>query len=472
MMRTKLPLAAAFLVTASLTPVASAATKPAVVWIPTAPVELTPSGAFATQCAKTGLSGSAVAAGCVRNIDEPTTFTPHPSAQQLADGIAAAFSAYDLRVVTEAPPPYLPTFAVFTSADVDEDSTSHTCSSSSANCAALQRDRAAFTNAGTPFCTAPDLLASAVFAVGAMAGLEGKSATPDDWMNYPPDFMAPPTQFVDACGAIAPPLGGPDGTTPLPLQCTSLDHTGCSAQQQNSHADLLANLGPASADDQAPILEVTSPTDGVVLGPGDPVLVSFTLDEASHFAGARVTIASDALLRIPGVESGEITFCTSDLCDVNWLDGDPFKTTDSPWSTSEIHGLPPGEYEIVIEASDYYGNEAPTVAMVVQVVGDPVDPTGGSSSGTGDTDTGGADTGPLSTTGVPMDPSDGWTTAPGDDGGPTDPEDPSAGDSSDSGAPAATDGLGGRGCSSDRDHGPRGSAVLLLALLGLRRRRS
>lgn len=491
MIRNSLLCTAALLTTLSVSTAAHADTKPAVVWIPTASVDVTPSGAFGTQCEKSSMSGSAVAAGCLANLDEATTLTPHPDAQQIADGIAAAFAAYDVHVVTEAPPEYLPTYAIFTSSEAVKDGTSYTCSTSTSNCSALGRDRAYFTNGGTNFCTDPDALASAAFALGLMSGLEGKDNAPDDWMNYPPDFLAPPTQFLDVCGDIAFPLGGDDGVTPLPLQCTSLDHTGCGSQEQNSHADLLENLGPLAADGDAPVIEVMSPADGDVIAEGGSLLVTLALEEASNYAGVRVTMGSDALVGIQGILGGEISFCTNDLCDVNWLDGEPFKTADSGWTTGDISGLPGGEYTIEIEASDYYGNEADTITLVVTLAGGPVDPTTGGDTDGGDTSTGGGDE--TTGGGASTDPSASTTSPSGGDTGTSGPvtsaggsgdvttnsgtgsPDPTAADGSgseSSGEPGADDTVGG-GCSTGDRHGTGSSIALMLGLLGLglRRRR-
>lgn len=487
MLNRTLPLVCGALVSMLLLPAdVRAETKPAVVWIPTSPVDVTPSGSVDTVCAKTGMSGSAVAAGCLPSVDEDTTLMPHPDAQTIVDGVTAAFAAYDIRVVTEAPPEYLPTFAVFTSDAPVEDATSYTCSSPNANCAARSRDRAHFTNGGTDSCTDPDIVTSAVFTLGLLAGLEGKDAAPDDWMNYPPNFIGPPTMFVDGCGAIANPIGGEDGMTVLPLECTSLDHVGCDAAEQNSHADLLENLGVANADEDAPVIDLSSPTDGDVIEEGGALEVTFTLDEASNFAGVRIVVRSEALVDVPGVTAGELTFCTTDLCDLNFLAGDPFKTADSTWSTGELVGLPSGEYTVEIEASDYYGNEAEMISLLVTVGDGPVDPTegdpttGGETSATGgETSEGGGETGPGGeTTGGSSGP--GSTTGPGGDptAGGDDPgatasasgELPTTEGGESSGGASADDSVA-RGCSAAPERSGGASIALMFGLLGLRLRR-
>ncbi|MCR9164085.1 MAG: MYXO-CTERM sorting domain-containing protein [Nannocystaceae bacterium] len=464
--------AAALLAAVCMPSFAAAETKPAVVWIPTAPVDVVPSGAFETQCSNTGMGGSAVAAGCIPSIDEPMTLTPHPSAQAIADGVAAAFGAYDLRVVTEPPPDYLPTFAVFTSGDAAPEGSSYTCSRASANCSARDRDRASFTNTSTMSCTDPDLVTTAVFVVGRMSGLEGTVGAPENWMNYPPDFAATQTQFVDACTEIANQLGGRDGMTPLPLECTTLDHVGCEPGMQNSHADLLETLGPAAGDDEPPVIEVITPEDGAVIEPGGSIDVAYTLQEASNFAGTRLTISSPALLQLPGLEVDRFTFCTSDLCDVNWLDNQPFRTADSEWTSGELPGLPEGEYLVEIEASDYYGNEAEMVVLSITIGEGEPDPTGGTSGTGGD---GGTSGGGHTSTGAGTASEDGGappnTTAASTNGDP----DPSGGESSGEGSSASggADGLADRGCGCTSTPGEGDPFALMLGLLaaGLRRRR-
>jgi|GEM_PF-1202002 len=446
---------------------ARADTKPAVLWIPTSEVEFTPSGTPETQCTKTGLSGSAVAAGCLPWVDDVTTFTPHPDVLTIVNGVRGALSAYDVHVVTEPPPEYLPTFALLTSNAPAEESMSHTCSSTRANCSALARDQALRTHGSTSQCSDPDLLASAMFAVGLLSGLEGKENTPDDWMNYPPNFAAPPTMFVDECGDVAHELAGKDGVTPQPLHCTTLDHEGCGSGEQNSHADMLENLGPADVDVFPPVLAVVSPADGETIPEGWPLDVAVQLSDDSDYVGVRIVIRSDALQDLPGIEDGEISFCTSDLCDVNWLDGEPFKTVDSDWGTGEILGLPAGEYTITVEASDYDGNEAAPAELTVFLGGGSSTSGGDGSSGGEGSESGGVTTSTPDPTGPTPDPTGADPTGPNPTG--SDPEPTSGGDGSGSGGSEPGGDLAPRGCSI----GGRGlgwSALVLLAVAGIRRR--
>ncbi|MCR9163381.1 MAG: hypothetical protein ACE37F_20350 [Nannocystaceae bacterium] len=454
MKRTCLLSTAAILATLTTSSVAMADTKPAIIWVPTADVEATPSGTVDSHCQKTGMSGSGIAAGCLPNVAEPTTLSPSDAAQDIADGIAAAYAAYDLRVVTEAPPEYVPVYALFTGAEASKENNSHTCTSSLSNCAALSRDVAYFAFLdGTNQCSDPDAVTAGVFATGLLAGLEGKDGAASDWMNYPPDFANPPTEFVDECGAIAAPLGGKDGMTAQPLDCTSLDHTGCEGGEQNSHADLIENLGPNAADDQPPIITLVSPADGDVIAEGDPLNATARIEEGSNYAAVRITIASDALEG--AVAGGEFSFCTTDICDRNFLDGDPFKTVDTEWTSGDIADLPGGEYIVTVEASDYYGNEAETVQVTVTVEGGPIDPTDGDTDG-GDSDGPTTDSNGSDPTG-----NDTFVTTDGDSDSDSD-GDTDGGDDSGAGGDD-----GGGGCSVSSEQGVGGTIALMLGLLGL-----
>lgn len=458
MKRTCLLSTAAILATLTTSSVAYADTKPAIVWIPTADVVATPSGTLDTKCQKTGMSGSAIAASCLPSVDEETTLSPSGSAEEISEGIAAAFAAYDLHVVNEPPAPYVPVYALFTGAEASKENNSYSCTSTLSNCAALSRDAGYFAFLdGTNNCSDPDVVAAGVFAVGLLAGLEGKDEGGRDWMNYPPDFTMPGSEFTDECGAIAAPLAGEDGMTPQPLDCTSLDHVDCESAEQNSHADLLETLGPNAADSDAPVIAISSLADGDVIAEGGTLAVTATIEEASNFAAVRITVASPALegLEDLGILGGEVTTCTSDICDTNFLDGDPFKTADSDWVTNDLTGLPGGEYTITLEASDYYGNEADPVIITVTVEGGPVDPTDGGSDTDGDTDPTGATTDPTgaSDTNTTFVTSGGSSSGGGSD---TDGSGDSGGANDDSG-----------GCSVGGSGGVGGSFAMMLGLLGL-----
>jgi len=454
MKRTCLLSTAAILATLTTSSVAYADTKPAIVWVPTADVELIPSGMVDSICQKMQMSGSSVAAGCVSGLDEPITRSVSADAMTIASELRTAFAAYDVSIVVEPPPAYVPVFALLTSDTESEESGSYTCGSQFANCSGLSRDGTFSTNAGTITCTDPDDVQAAIYAVGRLAGLEGKEDATDA-MHYPPDYTMPVHTFTDECGAISPQLRGEDKMTAIPLECTSLDHVGCESGEQNSHADLIENLGPNAADSDAPVISITSPADGEVIAEGGTLGVRAAIEEASNFAAVRITIASPALegLEELGIFDGEITSCTTDICDQNFLDGNPFKTADSEWAANDLDGPPGGEYTITLEASDYYGNEADPVVITVTVEGGPIDPTGGDESG-GDTDPTGDPTDPTGAS----DTNDTFVSGGDESSG--------GGDTDGSGSGSSEDSDGG-GCSVGGSGRVGGSFAMMLGLLGL-----
>lgn len=454
MKRTCLLSTAAVLATLATSSVASATPKPAIVYIPVGDVDLTPSGTLDTHCQKVSMSADVAAAGCVGGLAEAGTRPAHGDAQATADAVTAALAAYDITVVTEAPPSYVPVYAVLTSPDMSEESTSHTCGGAALTCASRGRDSVAFTNTGTMNCADPDLVQSALYTIGRLAGLEGKEDAMDV-MAYPPNYMMPVTDFVDACGAIAPFLGGDAGDMPLPLECTSADHEGdCESGEQNSHADMNAYFGAAIDDTTAPEIGIQGLEDGDVLPDGSAINATAKIEEDSDYVAVRITIASPALDGVDGIVGGELSFCTSDICDVNFLDNDPFKTADSEWTTGDINGLPGGEYTITLEASDYAGNEAETVSINITLEGGPVDPSGGSDT---DGETDGTASATASATASETNAS----------GFVTDGDESSGGDTDGSGSGAVEDGDGGGGCSVGTSGGAGGSFALMLGLLGL-----
>ena len=449
---------AAFVATLSTASVASAETKPAMVWIPTADVDLIPSGTPDTICEKSSMSADIAAAGCVGGLAEAGTRTPNADTQAVVDGAIAALEAYDVTIVTEPPPSYVPIFAVLTSGEDSEESLSYTCSGAGLTCAARGRDSVGFTNTGTMNCTDPDLLQSALYTVGRMSGLEGKE-DPRDVMSYPPNYEEAVTDFIDECGPIANFLGGDKGMTELPVECTSADHAGdCEAESQNSHADMLDYFGPATEDTAAPEIGFENIADGDVIAEGTALSVSAKISDDSTYAAVRITIASDALDGVDGITGGEISFCTTDICDVNFLDGDPFKLAESEWATGDINGLPGGEYTITLEAADYHGNVAETLTAVVTLEGGGATTDGGGDTdgdGSGDDTNGTGDTNGSSDTNDSGFVTDSNGDDSGEDGGDTDGDD-SAG---------ATD--DGGGCAVGAAQRAGSSALMMLGLLGL-----
>jgi len=189
---------------------------------------------------------------------------------------------------------------------------------------------------------------------------------------------------------------------------------------QDSHAELLAILGPKEADLTPPTVSITSPTEGEVFDQGSAVMVTAT-------AADDVGVA-DVRLVIDGVDDG-----STDV--------------DAPYGWS-LNNLAPGSHTVVAIASDVGNNETSSapVGFEVQSGG----PGGGDGPGpTGDDDDEGDGDG---------------------DGGDDDDDDDGIGGSDESGDGTSGAGLDGddEGCGC-RQTNRTTSAWLLILLLLVRR---
>ena len=433
--------------------VAVAAPYPAVLYVPTEDVDLEPSGNPGGPCEDVSLSDYHSVFGCVPNLDAAETFAIDTDAANIVDAIEAELDAYDVFVTTEPPPAYLPANAVLLGADAQLESNSWSCSAAVIACGSRRRNGIGFAYPETANCVAADLSQVGLYAFGRLTGLEGKTNA-GDHMLYPGDFSGTPRNWVDQCDPISNQLN--DEGVPLPNECLNSDHESCDADEANSHADLLDYYGARVTDTDPPELTNGSPTDGQNF-PGDPADVTLGVEiaDADPIVGVQFTIESPVFEPVFG---GPLTVCTNNHCDIDLLENDPFKPTDSEWAV-ELTGLPAGEYTVTIEASDYHGNVAdPIVATFT--VGGPSETTGT----TGTETTGGPE--PSTTTGdnIPPPPitSGSPTPDPPDDPLPEDDDsgDATGGGSDDGGIVDRT----GCGC---RTAGP--TPVLLLFLLGFMR---
>lgn len=402
------------------------AAEPAILYIPTEPVVLTPTGT--APCTSSDHS----ALGCTGSVDEVTELPAYPEAVALAEAMREALDPYDVWVTHERPPAYVPYVMLLPSDEPAPDSTSFTCVSAGINCGSRQRNDIARTRGSTMSCTNPVPLHAALYAFGRASGLEGV-ANPDDWMGYVPDYTNTPVGYVDACVDRVNQLGVNDmgEQIQLPLECTSLDHFACPDDadgdaQQNSHQDLLLYYGPRTVDREPPVLSNIVPADGDYVPPGGDLLLDVDIDDADPVVAVRWAIESPVLEDV-GVPGGRLSICTNDVCDGSWDDATPLKATSSDWSF-EIMALPLGEYTVTLEVADFHGNVAELVTHVVTVGEDP----GGGESTTGPvdppppppatTDDGVVTTGdvdPGTDSGRPPLPPDGADTT---DGGSTDTE--------------------------------------------------
>lgn len=441
-----------------------AGAEPGVLYVPTEDVVLTP---VSTPGCTSEVSS---ATGCTTGIDAMEVMPPYANAAALRDALAVALAPYDVHLATERPPEYLAYTMLLASDVADPDSTSATCSSGGIACGARKRNGIVRVFGPTPNCPVLDVPLASIYAFGRISGLEGVT-DPLDAMRYIPDFTTQSGMFVDGCSARVQQIAFDDmGVgTPLPLECTSVDHHGCDPADQSSHADLLEYYGPRVVDEAPPVLSNLQPGDGAWIPEGDDMVLDVDIADADPVVGGRWTVVSPVFEDF-GYEGGVITFCTNDACDFGWDDASPLKATDSDWSL-EFTSLPAGIYEITFEASDFHGNLTAPAVMVAQIGGDPPPTTG---TGTGpELDTGALDTGSLDTsggggftTGPPPPPpppppgSDDAEVGPGEDSGSSDPE-------------VDGDGLVPHGCvCTASGAGGRGGAwwLVIAVVLGLRRR--
>lgn len=437
---------------------ATADAEPAILYIPTEATTLYPAGAQDTPCAAVSLGDYNAGLGCLpAALTDGETMEPaYADAAALTAAFETALADFDVMVTNTRPVDYLPYYILLASDMESAESTNPTCAGAPLTCAGRGRNGIAFTNGGTMACTDPDDAHAALYAFGRMAGLEGKVAemgmmVDPDPMDYPPDYTNPATAFQDRCSDRAQQLGGEDGMTPQPLECTSADHVMCDNMQQNSYQDLLSYFGTATMDADAPTITVNSPAMGDVVPEDGALNISVSVADADPIVGVKIIVTSPALEGV--FDPPQISACTNNQCDVDFLEGNPFKPSSEAFEVPAIEGLPGGEYTITFEAADYHGNIAEMQTITLTIEGGPV----------GGTD-GGSDTGDSATTDDSASGGSGITGAG------------STGEDTDDGSSGGT--AGGdeddSGCSCTTQPRSGGAAVLLLGLLGLglgRRRR-
>ena len=234
-------------------------------------------------------------------------------------------------------------------------------------------------------------------------------------VDEPGDIMNPfnaggDASFIDSCIPIV--------TNGQGIACVQQHAAHCSGgTAQNAHLELLDLFGAAVPDTAAPVVAITSPSDGDVFEPGSSFEILVT--------------ASDDV----SVQEVEL-----------FNNGTPVQTDASEPYGWEVDNIPEGDYELFVIARDAAGNETTSESVNI-VVG--TAPSGGSDSAGGS----GSDS--------------------GDDDG-----DPDGGDGADGDTDGGTDGLPmgfgdgdaetGCGCTQGA---PEPAWLLLFGLFGLTRRR-
>lgn len=179
-------------------------------------------------------------------------------------------------------------------------------------------------------------------------------------------------------------------------------------QGQNSFQELLEIFGPAIPDVDGPVVLITAPLTGTMYDDGDGFTVIVTITDDSEVMEAEL-----------------------------YSNGVPVMIdTNPPWGW-QINNTPPGIYTLEVVATDEYGNQGLSTPIAIQVGGG-----GGGGSGGVDESGGGS--------------LDGGTDS----------------DGADTEGAGQDDDASGCGCTGGEAPAPLPMAVGLLALLGLRRRRT
>ncbi len=217
--------------------------------------------------------------------------------------------------------------------------------------------------------------------------------------------------WADTCTPYDDATGG--------INCQPTHDEFCDGGAQNTVAELLAYFGENSPDMEAPIVEITSPADGVELDVGSSVTIEVDVSDNHEGVGWKLVI--------PEIEQESVAF-----------------SFERQWTLS---ALPEGVYTARVEAIDHDRNiGTDEIKIYVGVAND----------GGGDGTSGGVET-------------DSDDTVMGTSGSAAE----ETGDDGDTDAPAATDD-GGNGCTTapvpERD--ALGFGLLLLSFGLVRRRRS
>lgn len=257
------------------------------------------------------------------------------------------------------------------------------------------------------------------------------------------DLLYPTTEsvvdptFVDECFQI---VQLDDNNQPVPsgAQCGQQHTMFCGSNtKQNSYQELLQIFGPHEADLTAPVVEISEPAEGAVLGGSFDLKISASDNQTPQLLVLGLNLEGPKMLAT-----------------------DPASYPAPAELTFPIKGLPAGDYTATVEVEDEDGNLATDVVhFTVMGATEPGDSTGGDEPGATATS---ADTTGEPTTAAPDEPT---TAAPTPDPT-TGPVDATTGPAPDTSGGADGD----EGCSC-RSQGAAPTPLALLALLGLVRAR-
>ncbi|MEM6295034.1 MAG: hypothetical protein AAGA54_27425 [Myxococcota bacterium] len=239
-------------------------------------------------------------------------------------------------------------------------------------------------------------------------------------------------------------------------QCQGANTIGCRLQhemfcgegsdRQNETAELNFLFGDSTPDLEPPSIDIDSPSSGQQFGPGASVEFRAVLDDDYGGVGWRNIVVKDGETFLDEIDYGKDALDEDGRIAIN------------------LTNLDIGHYEVSVVAADH-ADHVSEATVEFDVVEDPAETSDGAESSAGDdgsTSDASGDGGGVGTNG------DGSTTD-GADSGPAGDDDDGGG-ATDGAAPA--DGSSGdSGCSVSGSRGGSALTMLLLGVLGLRRRR-
>lgn len=432
---------------------------PAVVYIPTEGIDLTP----VEMCpiAQGGRDNSGL--GCIVGLDAATTTTPAANVQDVVDGVTTALAPFNILVTTTRPPEYVPYLMILVGDQASEMGTSYTCAGAGIDCDGPKRNEIVSTVGSTMNCTDPDPVQAALIAFGYASGLENTDNAMDPMYYRPfdagvggPDYTMPGLEFQDACATLVETIDGEDNTMTNPSPCPGSYHdTYCDGNdgQINTFQELVGvyKQGPWVEDTTPPTVDTMQmPAEGDVLPAQSDLDADAMITDDSGLVFARWTIQSDAFLGADGFDAtGALCKGTNKVCILEF-EGTPYFDASGGFPFSEITKLPGGDFTLTLEASDLSGNAIEPIVVHFSVEG------GGGADTTAGSDGGNASEG-------------------GNDGNDSADGGSSSGGSGDTGGTGnQNDDSSGCSCRTD-DSGSGGAAALLLGVIGFgwsRRRRA
>lgn len=287
------------------------------------------------------------AIGCSRILTESVVLPGYGDARDRAailQSLRALYSHVDLTITDQRPPLWLPhTMSVVGGSSSLLDVDPGTCGWAPLTCGGRQRNRINFT---FPFaCTSrvPDRIAAVIAQEsGHNFGLEHTDSLTD--VMYP-TLTEDLKTFEDRCTPIIP--------TNEAVACPEEHAEACpdtEGESQNAHLELLQIFGPRFEDTEPPVIRTMFPDDGAVFGPGETILLTATLHEASGAVGVRwsFTEGPEATLEAAGRDR-----CTNGVC--RWPYGND-TPLDADWHFVELVEPEIGRYGARLELMDMDGN--------------------------------------------------------------------------------------------------------------------